>query len=103
MATIMRWLVAAAVLAACSGRHLDQPRPLVTRLVVGTAYYLSVYSWQETPWARPSDAAATDYPVYVIIASDWSACRVTAAEWTLAMTQDTYACERWLQPRYVRN
>jgi len=54
--------------------------------------------WESSPWWRPSDFLI--FPVFLVIATDGTACLVSAADWTIVHEHDSYPCATaWRLPR----
>lgn len=50
---------------------------------VRTVEYVSRWSWQQSPWYRHEQDAATELPILLAIASDETACFVPDQTWAL--------------------
>lgn len=88
-----------AALSSCSPTGLASTAPRDARTVLGTGIFLNSYQWEQTPWRRPGDSLV-DFPVYIIVTYGGYACRVSGADWALALPDELYSCKgKWLAPR----
>jgi len=63
--------------------------------------FLSQGAWDASPWQRPGDFFL--FPIFIVIATDGTACLVSAADWAIVHEQDHYPCQTaWRMPRPVR-
>lgn len=99
-----RLLLLTLLLAACSRPGINAPAPVRpgtanSRLISDVQMFTNAQAWQRTAWWRPGDELI-EVPVFVLIASDGSACITTGAVWGSAQSRKTYTCSRaWRFPR----
>jgi hypothetical protein len=89
----VRWPsgLALLVLLHC-GPNLPGPVPEDRRRVVDVQWYAMSSQWRRTPWWRTADFQASDLLVYVLIAQDGAACRLSARQWAAATIGELWAC-----------
>jgi hypothetical protein len=99
-----RLLLLMLVLSACYRPGANLPKPARTgdansRLIVDAQMFTNAQAWQRTPWWRAGDEVI-DVPVFVLLASDGSACITTGAIWGSAQPRHVYTCAKaWRFPR----
>lgn len=92
-----RGFVVAALLVACNATQ--QPVPKDIGVIVNRDVFTDHWSWQASPWFRPS-AQELDYPVFILIDIQGRACIVNAADWVTVMDNEHYDCRNgWLRSR----
>jgi hypothetical protein len=64
------------------------------RPIQGVTSYANIYEWQQSGYARISDGIM-DWPIFVAIAKDGTACLVSSAVWAIAKSGDYVDCAPW--------
>lgn len=81
--------------AACGGNPLPEwktsPTPGAdTKRIDHLEKFANVTTWHRSPYSRLDDGL--DFPIYVIVAEDHTACVAPAEDWTIANHGDFYPC-----------
>jgi hypothetical protein len=97
--------VALIVLACSTGRlpawkagQLTAAQRAASRTVLTSTQYISRQDWEASAYWRPGDFL--DMPIYLVIATDHTACLVPATDYTVVQDGERYPCTtQWRQPR----
>ncbi len=94
----MKLLALLLVTACLGGGHWPEQvssRPNGTsRRIQGVSQFQNVYEWQRSGWSRIADGIM-NWPVFVVIADDGSACVVSGDVWAIAKAGDYVTCKPW--------
>lgn len=84
------------------GPIITKPRPGAAngKATVAMREYTSRLQWQRSGYYREFEDAVREYPVFLAIAGDGTACIVSGAVWAMWQRQDVVVCsEKW---RFLR-
>jgi hypothetical protein len=92
-------LLAPLLLGACFGTNVlpEEISPYPNgknRPIQGVTSYANIYEWQRSGYAQISDGIM-DWPIFVAIATDGTACLVSSAVRTIAKSGDYVDCAPW--------